>query len=168
MESGRRVSRTTSAHRRPGEAALHQEGRADGRPGRERPLRQQPDLSGRSLRAHAPDLGHHRRAAQGAGHQRILGLVGPLLGPRAGRRRRHRLRPPVHGLRLRPLHRLLGRRRRRAQNRCGDDSRRRARLAAAPGADARNGATVLCCTPTYALRLAEVAHEIGFDMARSR
>lgn len=27
------------------------------------------------------------------------------------------------------------------------------------------GATVLCCTPTYALRLAEVAHEIGFDLA---
>ena len=26
------------------------------------------------------------------------------------------------------------------------------------------GATVLCCTPTYALRLAEVAREIGFDM----
>ncbi len=27
------------------------------------------------------------------------------------------------------------------------------------------GATVLCCTPTYALRLAEVAREIGFDLA---
>ena len=27
------------------------------------------------------------------------------------------------------------------------------------------GATVLCCTPTYALRLAEVAHEIGFSLA---
>ena len=27
------------------------------------------------------------------------------------------------------------------------------------------GATVLCCTPTYALRLAEVAHEIGFNLA---
>lgn len=27
------------------------------------------------------------------------------------------------------------------------------------------GATVLCCTPTYALRLAEVAREIGFDMS---
>lgn len=27
------------------------------------------------------------------------------------------------------------------------------------------GTTVLCCTPTYALRLAEVAHEIGFDLA---
>jgi phenylacetate-CoA ligase len=27
------------------------------------------------------------------------------------------------------------------------------------------GATVLCCTPTYALRLAEVAHEIGFDIS---
>ncbi len=26
------------------------------------------------------------------------------------------------------------------------------------------GATVLCCTPTYALRLAEVAREIGFDI----
>lgn len=26
------------------------------------------------------------------------------------------------------------------------------------------GATVLCCTPTYALRLGEVAREIGFDM----
>jgi len=26
------------------------------------------------------------------------------------------------------------------------------------------GATVLCCTPTYALRLAEVARETGFDM----
>jgi phenylacetate-CoA ligase len=26
------------------------------------------------------------------------------------------------------------------------------------------GATVLCCTPTYALRLAEVAREIGFDL----
>jgi phenylacetate-CoA ligase len=26
------------------------------------------------------------------------------------------------------------------------------------------GTTVLCCTPTYALRLAEVAHEIGFDI----
>ena len=27
------------------------------------------------------------------------------------------------------------------------------------------GATVLCCTPTYALRLAEVANELGFDLA---
>ncbi|MEW5891048.1 MAG: AMP-binding protein [Pseudomonadota bacterium] len=27
------------------------------------------------------------------------------------------------------------------------------------------GATVLCCTPTYALRLAEVAREAGFDLA---
>jgi phenylacetate-CoA ligase len=27
-----------------------------------------------------------------------------------------------------------------------------------------SGATVLCCTPTYALRLAEVARESGFDM----
>lgn len=27
------------------------------------------------------------------------------------------------------------------------------------------GATVLCCTPTYALRLAEVAREIGFDIS---
>lgn len=27
------------------------------------------------------------------------------------------------------------------------------------------GATVLCCTPTYALRLAEVARETGFDLA---
>jgi phenylacetate-CoA ligase len=27
------------------------------------------------------------------------------------------------------------------------------------------GATVLCCTPTYALRLAEVARETGFDIA---
>jgi len=26
------------------------------------------------------------------------------------------------------------------------------------------GATILCCTPTYALRLAEVANEIGFDI----
>jgi phenylacetate-CoA ligase len=26
------------------------------------------------------------------------------------------------------------------------------------------GATVLCCTPTYALRLAEVATELGFDL----
>jgi phenylacetate-CoA ligase len=28
------------------------------------------------------------------------------------------------------------------------------------------GATVLCCTPSYALRLAEVATELGFDLAR--
>lgn len=28
------------------------------------------------------------------------------------------------------------------------------------------GATTLCCTPTYALRLAEVAREIGFDMSQ--
>jgi phenylacetate-CoA ligase len=28
------------------------------------------------------------------------------------------------------------------------------------------GTTVLCCTPTYALRLAEVATELGFDLAR--
>lgn len=28
------------------------------------------------------------------------------------------------------------------------------------------GATVLCCTPTYALRLAEVARETGFDLTR--
>jgi phenylacetate-CoA ligase len=27
------------------------------------------------------------------------------------------------------------------------------------------GITVLCCTPSYALRLAEVAHEIGFDLS---
>jgi len=31
-----------------------------------------------------------------------------------------------------------------------------------------NAATVLCCTPTYALRLGEVAAEAGFDMKRSR
>ena len=31
-----------------------------------------------------------------------------------------------------------------------------------------NAATVLCCTPTYALRLGEVAAEAGFDMSRSR
>lgn len=30
------------------------------------------------------------------------------------------------------------------------------------------GATVLCCTPTYALRMAEVAREIGVDLSRSR
>jgi phenylacetate-CoA ligase len=30
------------------------------------------------------------------------------------------------------------------------------------------GATVVCCTPTYALRLAEVAHEIGIDLPGSR
>jgi phenylacetate-CoA ligase len=29
------------------------------------------------------------------------------------------------------------------------------------------GATVLCCTPTYALRMAEVAREIGVDLAAS-
>lgn len=28
------------------------------------------------------------------------------------------------------------------------------------------GVTVMCCTPTYALRLAEVAREIGFDLTR--
>src|SRR5690606_3542270 len=27
------------------------------------------------------------------------------------------------------------------------------------------GASVLCCTPTYALRLAEVAREVGFDLS---
>ena len=27
------------------------------------------------------------------------------------------------------------------------------------------GASVLCCTPTYALRMAEVAREIGFDLS---
>jgi phenylacetate-CoA ligase len=31
-----------------------------------------------------------------------------------------------------------------------------------------NGATVLCCTPTYAVRLAEVAAGEGFDLHRSR
>lgn len=31
-----------------------------------------------------------------------------------------------------------------------------------------NAATVLCCTPTYALRLGEVAKEAGFDMSRSQ
>ena len=31
-----------------------------------------------------------------------------------------------------------------------------------------NAATVLCCTPTYALRLGEVAAEAGLDMKRSR
>lgn len=31
-----------------------------------------------------------------------------------------------------------------------------------------NAATVLCCTPTYALRLGEVAAEAGFDLSRSR
>jgi phenylacetate-CoA ligase len=31
-----------------------------------------------------------------------------------------------------------------------------------------NGATVLCCTPTYALRLAEVAAEEGIDLAKSK
>lgn len=30
-----------------------------------------------------------------------------------------------------------------------------------------NGATVVCCTPTYALRMAEVAAEEGVDLARS-
>src|SRR2546429_546905 len=29
------------------------------------------------------------------------------------------------------------------------------------------GATVVCCTPTYALRMAEVAREIGVDLAGS-
>src|SRR6266478_210545 len=31
-----------------------------------------------------------------------------------------------------------------------------------------NGATVLCCTPTYALRLAEVAAEEGIDLSASK
>lgn len=31
---------------------------------------------------------------------------------------------------------------------------------------AESGATALCCTPTYALRLAEVARETGFDLGR--
>jgi phenylacetate-CoA ligase len=31
-----------------------------------------------------------------------------------------------------------------------------------------NGVTVLCCTPTYALRMAEVAVEEGIDLSRSR
>ena len=31
-----------------------------------------------------------------------------------------------------------------------------------------NAATVICCTPTYALRLGEVAAEAGFDLGRSR
>src|SRR2546425_1139384 len=31
-----------------------------------------------------------------------------------------------------------------------------------------NGATVLCCTPTYALRLAEVAADEGIDLAASK
>ncbi len=30
------------------------------------------------------------------------------------------------------------------------------------------GATVLCCTPTYAIRLAEVAHEEGIDLSAAR
>jgi phenylacetate-CoA ligase len=66
-----------------------------------------------------------------------LAVVGALLGPRAGRRRGHRRRPHLHGLLLRPLRRLLGRHRGRAPHRRHDDSRRRARFAAAPGADAR-------------------------------
>lgn len=31
-----------------------------------------------------------------------------------------------------------------------------------------NGATIICCTPTYALRLAEVAAEEKFDLSKSR
>lgn len=31
-----------------------------------------------------------------------------------------------------------------------------------------NSATVLCCTPTYAIRLGEVAHEDGIDLAESQ
>jgi len=40
----------------------------------------------------------------------------------------------------------------------GRDSRQRLELMR------DTGTTVLCCTPSYALRLAEVAHEIGFDI----
>ena len=43
----------------------------------------------------------------------------------------------------------------------GGGMRSEARMQAMAGA----GATVLCCTPTYALHLAEIASEIGFDLA---
>jgi len=114
----------------------------------------------------SPHVRHARPSPGGAGHRRRLAMVDRQLAIRAGRGRSHAARSSLLGLFLRALHRLL------------DGVRR----AAARGALVIPGgglstlarldllrttrATTLCCTPSYALHLAEVARESGWIRAR--
>ena len=136
-------------------AAAHQ-ARAGDRPGGPPSLRHQPDLPARPLHPDPPDKRHHRPAAAGARHRRRLGMVGgrfartsrpPAWAPATGSRSpspsvpTSSSGPPKKGPRLGALAVPLG----------GMSSVQRLRTIA------EVGATALGCTPTYALRLAEVA-----------
>ena len=104
-----------------------------------------------------PNQRHHQHPVALAGQPGKLAIHGGKLEKNIPPRRRPARRPRLFRLLLRSLPRILARLRRRPATGLPLPSRRR------PGQPGRlkaildNSATVLCCTPSYAVRLAEVA-----------
>ena len=121
--------------------------------------------SRRYVRCHR-DVRHARPAARGARHGRRLAVVDRGLAVRARRGRDDAQRSGAVGVFVRAVHRILERVRRDRGPRGAGDSGRRAGQPGADRADSRTTqATALFCTPTYALRLAEVAAEHNINLA---
>ena len=150
--------------------AADDQGRAARGPGGPSAVRDQPDLSARALRTPAPDLRIERRpAAAVARHRGVLGVVASDLG------RRTCIAPPESHAGDRVFFAFSfgpfigfwsafgGAQRLGALSISGGAMTSEQRL--------RNmldlGATVLLSTPTYALRLADVASELGLDLRAS-
>ena len=112
----------------------------------------------RPLHALLPDVVDHRSPAALDRHQRELAVAARVLEGRVPRGPCRPGRPRLLSVLVRPLSRLLGGvRRRLADRRAVRAGRRHVEPAAAVARSHGIGATVVCCTPTYALRLAEVA-----------
>ena len=126
------------------------------------PVRDQPHLPARPLCAGAPDVGHHRRAAPLARHRSSPGTGGSAAGSSCSA-------APASGQGTA----CSSRSRSGSSSASGRASRAPGRSAAlaipgggqdsrpAAGRHAALGATALCCTPSYALHLAQVARERG-------
>ena len=85
-------------------------------------------------------------------------------GPHAERRRRHSQRHRAELLRLRPLHRGPRRALRRQAHRRQRHSDLLGQHASSSWSCATSAATILTCTPSYSLYIAEEAREAGMDL----
>ena len=103
--------------------AAHQSG-TDGGSGSPPAIRHEPHLPARALRARVPDLRHHGPADPLAGDRRVVDVVGALLGDGVPGGRARAGRPPLLPVLVRPLRRVLGGARRRADHRRDGDPRR--------------------------------------------
>ena len=136
---------------------LHHQGRADCRPGSESALGDGAQRAARALHALLSDLFDDRSAAALDRHERELAMDARLLEDGVSRRRASDRRSRVLSVLVRTVSGLLGGVRGRQPDGPALRARRRDVEPGAAGDDRAVEATVVCCTPTYALRLAEVA-----------